>query len=141
MELLIVLAIIVFLAGITFEAFSSKLRTVSVEKEAEISLSYIAKARAQTVASQDNATFGVRVATSSLSFFQGNSFASGSNVITYDFHDSVASTSLTGGASELYFSRITGTPSATGSIIFTSKKGASTTKTILIQATGLAEIQ
>jgi len=141
MELLIVLAIITFLSGITLFAFSDKLRSVSVEKEAEISLSYIAKARAQTVASQDNSLFGVRVSTSSLSFFQGSSFASGSNIITYDFRDSVASTSLTSGVNEFYFSRITGIPSAVGTIVFTSKKGASTTKTILIQTTGLAEIQ
>lgn len=141
MELLIVLALILLLSVITFSAFSSKLSKTYVEKEAEVTLSYINKAHNQSVALQDNSSFGVKVASSTLYFFRGTSYASGNDIVTYRFRDAVASTTLTGGVSELYFSRITGVPSAVGTITFTSRKDASTTKTILIQATGLAEIQ
>ena len=141
MEIIIAIAIIGVIAGISLVAFSSKLRSAAVEKEAETALSYITKARNQAVSSEDNSSYGIHVSSTTLSYFKGSSFASGDDIITYEFRDTRAEVELGDDADELYFERRTGTPSEVGSITLVSKRDASSTKRIIIQGTGLAEIE
>jgi prepilin-type N-terminal cleavage/methylation domain-containing protein len=141
LEIIIVVSIFALLSAVSLVAFSDRLRSSSVEQEAENALSYITKAHTQSVASEDNSSFGIRISSTTLDFFKGTSFALGDDIISYNLKETRAVVDLSDDASEFYFTRITGTPSHTGTITLVSRKNASTTKTILIQGTGLAEIQ
>lgn len=142
LELVIGIAIIAIIAGISVATFAKFSRSSSVNKEADIALSHLEKARNQTLASVDSSSFGVRFSTSTITFYKGTTYSGSTGRVVQSIPSNVlVSYSFTGNAQEIYFNRLTGIPSATGTVTFTSRSNASTTKTIQVQATGLAEIQ
>lgn len=142
-EILISIAILLLLAGLTIGAFYTKFRTVTVDKDVENVIAYLDKARNQSLASVESSSYGVALQTNSALFFKGTSETPSSNILTRHFFSAnvTASSSLSGGAVRVYFTRLTGEPSATGTIIFMSTNGSQYNKTIVIRSTGLAEVQ
>ncbi len=142
-ETLVVIAILVVLFGVTIKAFYDQSRSASAERDVQNVLTQLQKARNQSLASIDNSSFGVRFTASSSSFFKGISYsATGTQEVASMGSGIVLTTALTGGVTQLYFSRLSGEPSATGTITITpSALGTTSAKVIIIRGTGLAEIQ
>jgi prepilin-type N-terminal cleavage/methylation domain-containing protein len=141
MEILVVLAIFLLLVSVSLTAFYGRKQVANIDRDAENVLTYLQKARNQTVSSVDNSSFGVRFSSSTAVLFKGTSYTASSTQSTFSYGSGVVvSVSLAGGATQLYFQRLTGEPSATGTITFTSNT-STTSKSIIIRATGLAEIQ
>lgn len=148
-EILVAIAVMAILSAIGIATFSSVLRYQSVEKDTDIVLSYVKKSRDLTINSVGNVEHGVHFASSSVSVFTGTTYSSGAETSVYVLNPRVliTSVSLSSGASSLYFNKITGEPSATGTITLSlsddagTSSSSSTTKRIMIYGTGLAEIQ
>ena len=142
-ETLVVIAILTVLFGVVLKAFYTQSRTASAERDAQSVLTLLQRARNQSLASIDNSSFGVRFTASSSSFFKGTSYsAAATQEISSMGAGIVLTTALTGGVTQLYFNRLSGEPSATGTITITpSALGTTSAKVIIIRGTGLAEIQ
>ncbi len=141
-EVLVSIAIIFILAGISTSVFYQKYRTVTVDKDVTNVISYLDKARNQTIDAVDASSFGISFSSTTVNLFEGTVSNSSTIKTTYTISPDVTMTyALTGGASQVYFNRLTGEPSVVGTITLTSKVNNSYTTTIVIRATGLAEVQ
>lgn len=142
-ETLIAIGILVLLGGLTSAAFYNKFRTVTVDKDVQNVLAYLDKARNQSLSSVNSSSFGVKFSSSTVYFFKGTTSNSSTNQASRPLSSGVTISplALTGGVTEVYFNRLTGEPSATGTITFSSANGSSFNKTIVIRSTGLAEVQ
>lgn len=141
-EMLVVIAILVVLAGVSIAFLLPQKQTATVDRDAQNALTYLQRARNQSLSSVDNSSFGVNFASTSAAFFKGTSYGAAGVQSSFTYAPSVyATVALTGGATQVYFNRLSGEPSVTGTITFRSSLNASTTKVIYIRATGLSEIQ
>lgn len=97
--------------------------------------------REKTLASYDDARYGVYIGTSTIEFFKGDTpqvGATSSIIFSYQDLDIIATSSFSNGLWYSTFSRVTGTASATGTIeVADTHRGATTTFTI--SASGLIE--
>ncbi len=143
-ELLVVIGIAILLASLSIATFVSLSDYQSIDKNADVVESYLLRARNQTINSKDNAQYGIKFASTTVTLFQGTSYnaASTTNVV-YNISEKVtlSSLNLTGGTTTVYFMSITGKPSATGTAVYRLNNGASSTKSIIIYGSGLAEVQ
>lgn len=143
-ELLVVCGIALMLASVSVSTFASFSDYQNIDKNIDVVVSYLQKARNQTINAQNDSQFGVQFASSSVALFQGTSYnSSAASNVVYNISEKVvlSSLSLTGGTTTVYFSQITGKPSATGTALFKLKNNASTTKTVIIYGSGLVEVQ
>lgn len=141
MEILIVVGITIILSSLTFYAFSGLSNYQSLDKTSETVLSTVDRARTMSVSSQGNSEYGVRFSPTSVLIFKGSTYNSSQIVYTYTFSPKINSSySLSSGTSDIVFHRLTGEPTATGTVIY-SLKTASTTKTLTIYGTGVSEVQ
>ncbi len=142
LELLVVIAIAALIVTITALAFLGLSSSQSLEKDTDVAQSYLEKARLQAVNSNNFSEFGIKVATTSITIFQGTSFATATSTSVYNLSPKVQvkTISLSNNGTEFYFNKITGEPNATGTITFTLTN-ASSTKSIVIYGTGLSETQ
>lgn len=112
----------------------------AVEKEANVSLSYIEKARMSTINSLYSEEYGVNFSSTSVTVFPGEIYSAGnaSNTV-YNLGGgvSISSINLSNGGNSFYFTQISGRPSATGTLTFS--QGGAVSKQITINGTGLAE--
>ncbi len=143
-ELLISLAIVGAVAYMGITSLVSFSNFQSIDKDADVVVSYIEKARNQTINAKDDDQYGIKFATSSATLFKGTTYSAGAGtnqVYTLSNKDRISSIQLTGGATSLYFMPISGKPNATGTITFILNTNASTTKTVTIYGSGLTEVQ
>lgn len=139
LELLVVLGIISILAVLTGRTFSTYAFRQQFQRDVVTVERSIIEQRSKTLASLQNSSYGIYVASTSLVLFEGTTYSASdpTNEIVY-FLGTVATTSFSNGLSELWFAKITGTPSATGTITLLNKKANSST-TISLYASGLIE--
>jgi prepilin-type N-terminal cleavage/methylation domain-containing protein len=139
-EILVVLAILAIIAALSVSAFRNVYRS-SAERVAREEIANAFKdARSNSLASKNDTIFGVRVSTSSVTRFIGSSYTQGaaSNTV-YEFEGGVtADGNLVASATDIVFARLTGYPSATGTIVVYDSDLAGSS-TITIGPTGLIE--
>ena len=143
LEVVIVIAIIGILIGIALPQFSAIKNAQIIKGAGEDILSVLGKARSQTLASLNSTEYGVHFETNRVIIFSGTVYSSGnvSNVIENISSPATISTiSLTGGATDVFFNRLSGTPNKTGTIVVSISSDASLTKTITISSTGEVSI-
>lgn len=146
-EILIVVGLSVMLIGLTITTFSGFSSMQSLDKDAEVVASYIQKARNQTLNSKNNNEFGISIASSTITLFEGTTYSpSASTNITYRISPKVflfSNQMKTGGSvvSSFYFQQISGRPSATGTLQYRLINSASSTRTITLFGSGLIETQ
>lgn len=144
MEIVVVITIMMILLVLTIESFNKLGAIRALDTDTQGIVLELAKARSQTLASKDEMQYGIHFASSSVTRFQGPTYIAGSSssTITY-FNPSVmiSAISLTGGATDLVFDRLTGKTSNSGTITVTLSGKLSSTKTITVYSTGIAEIQ
>jgi len=138
-ELLIVVVLISILAVFSTSSFIDY-RNEQIHRTSVLEVSTIIKeTRLKTVSSETIDQFGVHIATSSVVVFEGTPF----NIADVDnqtflIPGATLGVTLSDASSEIVFTRLTGVPSATGTIDVVDKKLNSTT-TLTIGSSGLIE--
>lgn len=142
-EIILVVAILAIMVGLTYASFSNISDYNTVDKHSAVIQYQIERARQATINSKNDDNFGIRFTSSTVNVFQGTTYTTASSVAAISIPSGVSlqSISLTSGVNTIYFQQITGEPSATGTIIFRSTKKASTTKSITVYGTGHSEVQ
>lgn len=139
-EILVVVAIMTILAALMWTGMSNYASWQRYLSQVSEIRSSILEARSQTLGSVNDAAYGVYVGTDSIEFFSGATPTPGdpANTILPFTSDLRATSTLSNGAWFVTFSRVTGEPSATGTIrINHGSRDASTT--LRIYGSGLVE--
>jgi prepilin-type N-terminal cleavage/methylation domain-containing protein len=142
-ELLVVIAVLGVIFSIAIPQFS-KIRENQVLKSAVGDIiSSLNKARSQTLASINSSSYGVRFQSGKVIIFKGTAFSpSTSGNETIDIITPASITNVVLGCTpsipcDIYFNRLSGTPSKTGTITIST---SSFSKVITISATGSASM-
>ncbi len=141
-EILVSIAIIGILGSFSISVFSGLANTISLDKDTSNIASYIDKARSESINSVNSLEHGVLFATKKVTVFKTTAYSVSNEESSYAVSgkSNITAITLTGGATSLYFNKLTGSASKTGTITVTSANGTKT-KTITIYATGVVDIQ
>lgn len=136
-EIAVVLAIIVLLVAIVLPSLSKTRENQVLKNSVADVVSALNKASSQTLASINSSEYGVHFQSDKVIIFTGTVFSGGASdneTINIMSPAIISNINLTGGATELYFTRLSNTPSKTGTITITA---GSNSKVITIGATGI----
>ncbi len=139
MEVLVVIAIIIILVTVAAPQFLKIRNTQILKGTGEDVMSLLAKARSQTMASLNSTEYGVHFASNQIVLFSGtvyNQNNASNEIDTISSRATISNISLTGGAVDVYFNRLSGTASSTGTITISISSDLSLAKTITISGTG-----
>jgi len=131
-EILGVIAIMSILFAISLPVYTSFLTSNEVDNATKTTVSTLRKAQLQAMAVKDDAQWGVRLTSSTITLFQGSSYAL--RVTSYDTNYTLPGAMAYSGPSEIVFSKLYGIPATTGTATF-SKNGKS--YSIVINAKGV----
>ena len=139
-ELLIVIAVLGIVFSIIIPQFS-KTRELQVLKSAVSDvMSSLNKAQSRTLASVDSSSYGVHFQVDKVIIFKGIIFVadvSDNETINIISPATISTIALAGGGANLFFNRLSGAPSVTGSIVVSSTNFI---KTITISSTGTVSV-
>lgn len=141
LELLVVLAVLLVIVLITLIGISNYAHRQSYEATVSHVRESIASMREKTLASYNDAVYGVYVGTSSIEFFKGSTpkvGSSSSEIITYASAGITATSSFANKKRYITFSRLTGEASATGTITVSDAGGKAST-TFTVYGSGLVQ--
>jgi hypothetical protein len=113
----------------------------ALQAVAESTLSLLNEAQNSTLSAKDSYSYGVHFESSEITLFRGVAYSnSDPNNRTVDIDGAVeiSNISLVGGGQDVLFQRLTGKTSQSGTITIRLKSDTSKTKTILIEASGVA---
>lgn len=142
-ELLVVIAAFGVLIAVVLPQFSKIKENQVLKNGVEDITSSINKSRSQTLASLNSIEYGVRFESDKIIIFTGKTFNQGVgsneiiNMITPASITSVALDGESGTSGDLFFNRLSGSPSKTGTIIISTPNYS---KTITISATGAVSV-
>lgn len=139
-ELLLVISIIVIILGVSIDGLSEYAARQSFTTTVTEVRDGTATARQKTLAAVNDVVHGVHVESDAVVFFEGDSYVDGAadNEIVSLPDYITASASFTGSMQTATFTRLTGLPSAAGTITLSNAK-TGTNAIITINATGLIE--
>jgi len=146
-ELMLVVALSVLLIGLTISTFAGFSNMQSLDKDIEAIAGYIQKAKNQTINSKNSNEFGINIASTTVTIFEGTTYSpSASSNIKYQISPKVylfSNQMKTNNAvvNNFYFQQITGKPTATGTLIYKLYNDASSTRSITLYGSGLVETQ
>ena len=141
-ELVVVLAVIVFIAALSATSFVNLNKTQAADKAAILAISVLDEARSLTLASKGASQYGVHFEDSKIVLFTGTTYSSSDSTNQINSLNSLVVTSaisLSGGGSEVIFDRLSGTTAQYGSVTFSVKSDTTITKTVTIYSTGAAQ--
>ncbi|HZS43284.1 MAG TPA: prepilin-type N-terminal cleavage/methylation domain-containing protein [Candidatus Paceibacterota bacterium] len=144
LEILMVVVILAILVGISYTAFNNLNSSEALDTETNTILSMIERARERTISSENSIEYGVHFASTTAVLFVGKTYSAGSSTSeTKNINSKVKvnSINLTGGVADIYFNKLSGKPSATGTIVFSLLSSTSSVKTITIYNTGLSDVK
>lgn len=133
LELIIVVAIMAIMAAVIVSGFSRYAKGQQFKTETGLAAEDMVGQRSRSLAGINNSVHGFVVASStSIILFEGQSYTPGDpsndEVVLFS---SLATSSLSNGATTVYFDNFTGTSSATGTIsLYSTLLGVTTTITI-----------
>jgi prepilin-type N-terminal cleavage/methylation domain-containing protein len=142
-EIIVVIAIIGILSGVTYLSYRSTLQRQQLEQEASKVVAVFEEARSLSIAGKQGSVYGVHAESSKIVRFQGQSYAIGkaSNVDqVLSPYVTISTITLTGGTSDVVFSRMGGTTTASGTLTLALVASTTQTKIITIYNTGLVEV-
>lgn len=139
-ELLVVVALMSVLTAISASTFISVRQTQELKTASQDVWITIRSAHNATLSSDTDRAYGVRVEADRIVRFVAPTYTAGTTTnVTTNFPPSVtATTSFTGGVSEVVFARLTGEASATGTITLTQAVSGATSS-ISIAKSGLID--
>lgn len=140
-EILIVVAVIVAILAVVIPQFSQSRENQVLKNAVSDVLSNLDKARSETLASVDSSAYGVHFQSDKVIIFKGTVFSANdannetTNIVSPASVSNVTLGGVSGSTGDLYFNRLSGMPSKTGTITVSSPAFS---KTITISATGTA---
>jgi type II secretory pathway pseudopilin PulG len=139
-ELLVGITVLMFIIVLIVSSFRSYARVQLFDQSVADIRNGLNEAKAKTLGSVNGTVYGIYVGTSTVQFFSGATpVVNSANNIIISFPKGITATSsLTGHAWYLTFARITGTPTATGTITILDSI-SNTSKTFSVSATGLVQ--
>jgi len=143
-ELLIALAILAIISAIVVSPFNSFRLTGALQGDVENVLSFINKARLNTLSSQNDSEYGVHFESGRVVLFKGPTFTEpnpDNEELTFVAGIEASTISLTSGVSDVVFERLTGTANATGTVIISAVSDPSISRTLNIYGTGVTDIE
>jgi prepilin-type N-terminal cleavage/methylation domain-containing protein len=138
LEVVIVFALVSILSSIVYTSFMSLHNRQILDKEVAQVKSYIQKARMNSLNSKKGDTHGVVFSTSTVQVIE---VVASSTIYTFTLNNRVALASSTLGTPTLTFARISGLPSATGTLTYTYSVGSRVIGTSTIVINGLGVVQ
>lgn len=141
-EIILVIAVSVFLAAIVFFKFSDLNSRQALEKDALSVASVLNEARSRTLSSKGATQYGVHLEESRVVLFPGNSYSAGNSLnepTDLSAHTHISDIDLIGGVDDIVFSRLTGAASASGTTTISLRNNPSSMKTIVIHGTGIIQ--
>lgn len=139
LELLIVLAITILLAGVANFSFSQLSGSQTVDKTTLSIMSYLNEAQSRARSSKDASNFGVRILKNQIVFFEGPSYAALTASSSYVFSNLVAVSTSTGIGTDVIFNNFYGNTTASGTINIYLISNPKTSSTIQIFSTGIIQ--
>ncbi len=139
-EIVIVIAVLFILAAISVVSFRNLLLSASYRVAVQEVYTQLTDARNDTLASENDTVYGVHFERGSTTYFIGDTFVEGtaSNVV-YEFEGGTyATSSFITNDVNVIFKRLSGLPTATGTILIIKSDG-SATSTIEVHDSGLIE--
>ena len=140
-EFLIALSILSVLTAIIFTSMSRFRSGKALQAVSEDILSLLDEGRADTLSAKDSYAYGVHFESSEITLFRGAAYSSSdpnNRTVDIDGAVEISSISLAGGGPDVLFHRLTGKTGQSGTITIRLKSDTSKTKTILIEASGVA---
>jgi prepilin-type N-terminal cleavage/methylation domain-containing protein len=135
LEVLLSVAIISMLVGISLPVYESFVRRNDLDLTAQSITAMLRRAETYARAVNGDAAWSVEIQASTVTLFQGTIFASRNTA--YDETLSIPASITPSGLSEVQFSKLSATPNATGSITLSSN--TNTTRTVTINAKGMVD--
>lgn len=139
-EILVVIAIIALFAVVSIGTFRSMYHN-SAQKTAVLEIAdALRDSRNNTLGAANDSVYGVHVGTTSVTRFTGSSYVAGAATNeTYVFEGGVSATgTIVTSGTDIVFARLTGVPSAVGTIVVEDSDLTSSTSVVLYK-TGLVE--
>ncbi|MFH1608744.1 MAG: prepilin-type N-terminal cleavage/methylation domain-containing protein [Patescibacteria group bacterium] len=142
-EIIIVIAVIGIIVAVAVPQFLNIKKAQVLKNGAQDIFSTLNKARSQTLSSLDSSEYGVHFDSDEIVLFKGTSYSEESldnENLEIISPATISTISLTGGADDVYFSRLSGSPSASGSITVSLTTDPDSTKIITILSTGAISV-
>ena len=137
LELIIAVAILFILGAISIIGMSNISNKSYLSSDVETIKSALSKARMMSINGVGGIEHGIYLASTSVAIFDGTSLAGAATDSVYNLnHGVISSVSFSNATTSLYFSKITGSPSASGSLVLS---GENSSTTIIIYSSGLSE--
>jgi prepilin-type N-terminal cleavage/methylation domain-containing protein len=140
LEIVIVAAIVGIIAGISVVVLQNLHRSSALRVGGSEVYRALTDARSKTLSSDGDTVYGVRIASTSVTRFEGATYTPGNptnEVYVFEAGVTATGTVVTSGTS-IVFRRLTGQSSATGTVYVREADGTGTT-TVIIHASGLVE--
>jgi prepilin-type N-terminal cleavage/methylation domain-containing protein len=141
-ELLVVVAVIGILAAIGTTSFMGLRERQALSQGAEEVRTFLLRARARTLAAENDSVFGLHLASSAITVFRGVTYDAGATdneTHTLDPIVTISAYALAGGGANVVFDKRTGATSDSGTITLSLVSDVTETATVTISTTGLIE--
>lgn len=143
-EVLIVIGILAIIAALTFETYISVNANKALDFDAQRIIAELSQARSLTLGSKNGTEWGIHVASTSVTLFEGDAYiegASGNMVSSLNPVVRISNISLYGGGADIVFKRLTGNTNVTGTILLSNVASSSVSRVITIYGSGVADVQ
>jgi prepilin-type N-terminal cleavage/methylation domain-containing protein len=135
-EILVVIGVLGVLTASIALSLSSFRNVTALRSTTEDVWLTLRGARNATLSSKDDSVYGVRIESTRAIQFKGTTYVAGAttNVTTTFPTGVVASATFANGANQVTFTRLTGEPSATGTILLTDQRSSATSSIHVLQS-------
>ncbi len=122
LELLVVVGVVGMLSVVGISSFSRFRRNAALDAAKQDIITALFEARSLTLSSKNATTYGVHFQTDMVIRFAGTVYATGTATSTRAFYEfsplvRLVDLTLTGGGSDVYFTRLSGQASKTGTVV------------------------
>jgi type IV fimbrial biogenesis protein FimT len=137
MEIVTAITIVLILLGIGIGTFYRQRSTSQIKPIADGIVAILEHAKADAVAGKNGSNFGVNFGSTTYTYFSGSSYnASDPNNLVNTISSQFVINDTIAGGSSIIFARLSGTPSATGTITVSDTQDSSDTKIVSVGSGG-----
>ena len=143
-EILVVIGILALISVLTYETYVTVNANKALDTDAQKIVAELAQARSLSVGSRDGSRWGVHLASTSVTLFEGSAFtvgASGNVITSLNSVVQIDRVNILGGGTDIVFQRLTGATSATGTMKLIYTASSTVSRTITIYGTGISDAQ
>lgn len=138
-ELLVVISLFMLISSIVMAPLAAFRNGQILTLEAENIMSLLTQARSDTLASKFDSQYGVHFEATRIMLFKGTTFTEPhvDNIeVTFDTRVTLSGIVLSGGGSDIVFTRLIGKTTQDGTLTLSLPDNASTTRAITVYSTG-----